>query len=127
VAIILRSPLLLPRTLATGETLRWQQVLHSGGFGRNPAGGIDDSHPITRLFAASQRFQFIAECLSAVTPSQVGTDGEELISQDGPILLKRVPNDDRIEDGEPATKEDRGGRRKQENQLGSDRPRFSRL
>ena len=72
--------------LATGETLRWQQVLHSRRLGRNPAGGVDDSHPITRLFAASQRFQFIAECLSAVTPSKVGTDCEELISQDGPIL-----------------------------------------
>jgi hypothetical protein len=54
-------------------------------------------------------------------------DGQNLVTEDGPVFGERVPNDDPVKDPEAATEQESRGWREEKNQLGSDRPWFSRL
>ena len=110
-----------------GKNRHGQELIHPGRFRYDTTGRIEHSHPIGRPPSALQGSQFLVHRLRAACRFQFGPNGHDFVQENGPVLGIGVPNDDPVEDAEPAKEKERGRRRKEKNQLGSDRARFSRL
>ena len=89
--------------------------------------GIEHSHPVGRPLSPVYRPQFLIENSRPVRRIQICADGQNLVTEDGPVFGVGVPNDDPVKNPESAAEQEGRSRREKENQLGSDRPWFSRL